>query len=349
MSALPPRFNPRLLQPPTVIPPALRHWLGSLLKGPPRGRRQRHKQACVLALGRIGDFVLCLPALRLFVHQFGADQVTLVVQPGVSSLAAIELPGVELVTLPSEAGSFLREIVPLWWRERRKFATVGFERQITLSHYRPIVHELIASWVDAKQDFRLVPATYPPAGPEGQCTELEAHRLVAAAALNRPVAWEEIIPSFVQFPAGNNDRLLVYPLSHDGSKNIPAERIISILQPWRARNPAAVVFGGSPRDAAELERYAAAARAAGLGKVSVETPAGVPAFIAHVAAAGGMLATDSAAGHVAGAFDKPAVVLIAREWYGLSQPWRKSGQQHAFALEAPDAEIAAALPALGSK
>ena len=326
----------------TLIPPALRRWLGARLQGPPRGTRRRHRQVCGVALGRIGDFVLLLPSFRLLVREFGADQCALVVPALVVPLATVELPGVELITLPSEAAGLIRHIVPVWCRQRGKFATDRFERRVVFMHLRSFYHGIAASWVDASRDFRLAPEVYP----FGPGAELQAHRTVVAAALGHDVTWDEILPRFTRFPASDDGRLLVYPLSHDGSKSLPVERVVAILRLWRVRNRAPIVLGGSPRDAATLERYAAAGRAAGLDGLTVETPAGIIAFVQHLAAAGAVLSADSAAAHVGGAFDKPTVTLMGREWYGVSQPWHRSERQRVLLFEATDNQIAAALPAL---
>jgi ADP-heptose:LPS heptosyltransferase len=344
MSLPPAKFDPALLtQPRTIIPRRLRHALGALLMGPPRGPRRHTKQACAVALGRIGDFVLCVSTLRLLAREFGTAELAVVVSPALAPLAARELPGVEVITLTPEAASLVRQIVPIWWRERRKFAAIAFERQVTLNHYRSFYHEIAASWIEAKRDFRLQPETYPASGPDGPCTELLAHRLVASAALGRAVSPAEVIPQLASFRPTDDGRLLVYPLSQDPTRSIPAEKIAGLLRAWRAHRRSPVVLGGNPRDRATLEGYATTCRAAGVDLLSIECPDGITAFIDHVAAAAAVVSADSAAGHVAGAFDKPSVVLVARHWFGLSQPWRKSDRQHAFLPEASDAEIAGAL------
>jgi ADP-heptose:LPS heptosyltransferase len=209
-------------------------------------------------------------------------------------------------------------------------------------HLRPPYHDIAVTWIDAARDFRLMREDYP----FGTGGELEAHRRVVSAALGREVAREEILPSFAHFPVSDDGRLLVYPLSQDGTKNVPVERIVKILRLWRARSRAPIVLGGSPRDTATLERYAAAARAAGIDPVTVEAPPGVVAFVEHAAAASAVFSADSAAAHVGAACDKPTVVLMMdRAWHGISLPSPRSGRQQVFlADEADDATVAAALP-----
>lgn len=339
--------SPLLTEPRTLIPGPVRAWIGRRLSGPPRGPRRRQRRACLFAFGRIGDFVLALSTLRLFVQHFGADQCTLVVLPGVTPLAAAELPGVELITLPVYAGSLTREILPIWWREKPQFSRDRFACRIAVSHQRFFYGDLVLSWIDAEKDFRLLPSTYPHPSPDEQCTELHAHRRLAAAVLGRAVAWEEILPRFTGFTARNEGRLMIYPLSHDGSRNIPVERVAAIVRLWRAHSQAPIVLGGSQPDHVTLQGYAALACEDGRDKPVVETPAGVKNLITHLAGAGAVLAADSAAGHIAAAFDKPTVVLTPRQWHGLCQPWHQSERQKVFLLgETQDETIAAALPAL---
>lgn len=331
-------------RPRTLIPTAMRNALGSLLRGPPRGKRRVSRQVCLFALGMIGDVVLALSALRRLIEHHGPQHCVLVVSPSVQALARREFPGVEIVLLPSDAPSLTRDILPLWWRERRQFAAYRFDRCVCFNHQRSLYYEVAVSWADATEDFRLQPETYP-ALTAGLGTELLAHRRVAELALDRPLELAEILPRFTSVPAGDDGRLLVYPLSRDSSRSLPVTQVVAILRHWRAHRTAPVVLGGSPRDLAVLESYAAACGAAGLGGVTVEAPAGVVAFVAHVAAAGAVLSADSAAGHISTAFDKPTVVLTSRDWLGLCQPWTRSARQKVFLRDAPDAEIAAALDA----
>lgn len=338
------RRSPLFNESPTVLPPTLRRWLGAKLQGPPRGARIRHRQVCGLALGRIGDFVLLLPSFRLLVREFGAGECALVVPESVVALARVELPGVELIALPSEAAGLLRQILPIWWRHRGKFAADRFERRVVFMHLRSLYQEIASTWIDAARDFRLAPEDYP-FDTDG---ELEAHRRVASAALGREVARQEVLPSFTRFATRDDGRLLVYPVSQDGSRNIPVDRVVGILRLWRARCPAPIVLGGNPRDAVTLERYAAAARANSIENVTVEAPAGVVAFVEHLAAAGAVFSADSAAAHVSAACDKPTAILMTnRAWHGVSLPSPRSARQKVFlADEAGDAAVATALPAL---
>lgn len=332
--------------PRTLLPGALRTWLGAGLRGPMRGPRRRRRGACIFAFGLYGDFVLMLSAVRLLVREYGADQCVVVLGPNLADLAAAELPGVEQIVAPYAAGSLLREILPVWWRERKKFSVDRFDRLVCFNHHRSLYTEIVLSWVDAEKDFRHLPSTYP-AKKTGWSGELMAHWRLAEQVLGRTIPQENIVPRLTSVTPGNDGRLLVYPLSSDGSRDLSPERVARILRLWRTRGRGPVVFGGSPATQPTLEKYAALARQAGCAGVQVETPAGSRGLLEHLAAAGAILCAESAAGHIGPAFDKPTVVCMDRRLYGYCQPWHPSARQRVFLSDvATDEEIAAALPAI---
>lgn len=337
--------SPLLRSPRTLIPAGLREALGLLLGGPPAAKNPANREVCLFALGMIGDAVLALSALRRLIEHHGQQNCVLVVTPAVHALIGREFPGVETVVLPGDASSLTRDILPLWRRERKKFAAYRFARRVCLSHQRSLYYELALSWSDARADFRLLPETYP-AEPADTCTELQAHRHITERALGRPVDLAEILPRFNTATASDDGRLLVYPLSLNADKDLPVERVVALLRLWRKRSQAPVVLGGRPDADPALQQYAVSLRAAGMADVTVETPAGVCAFVDHVARAGALLSAESAAAHIGTALDKTSVVVVPPPLWGYGQPWQKSARQHAFRFDAPDAEIAKALPAL---
>lgn len=335
------------LQPPvTLIPTPLRDRLGTVLQGPPRGKRGPSQRACLFTLGRIGDFVLTLSAIRLLLRQFGPEGCTLVVARAQAPLAQREFPGVQCVSLPTEADGLIRDILPIWWKERRKFANLHFDRLICLRHQRALYHELVLSWIAASQDIRLMPETYPEAPAPGLCAELLGHWRLTETALGRPVARENILPRFTSLHAGNDGRLLICPCSLDVTRSLPADVLVGTLQTWRGRHRAPIVLGGSPADNAALQQLASVLRTARITDVRVETPAGLDGLLDQVARAGAIFAADSAPAHVAAALDKPSVVLTSPTYFGHAQPWARSARQQSFVHGTPAEQVAAALPPL---
>lgn len=338
--------SPLMHERPTTIPPRIRRWIGHRLSGPPGGTRHRRYRACLFALGRIGDFVLTLGALRRLIREFGLDDCVLVMPASMTPVVHREFPGLRTITLPTDAPGLVRDIIPIWWRDRRRFAADRFEQRICLCHQRGLYYELALSWIDADHDVRLLPATYPAIRADGLCTELLAHWRLVETVLGRPVPREEILPGFTGLPTGDDRRLLIYPLSLEPERSLPAATTTIVLRHWRECSHAQIVFGGRPADRAQLEHYAEAARRAGLADVGVETPHGIDGLLRHVAQAGAVLSCDSAAGHIATALDKPGVVITTPGFFGYCQPWTRSGRQQVFLDDAPAGAVAAALPAL---
>lgn len=331
------------LQPPrTLLPTGLRGWLGARLCPPaPAAPDQTAARTCLFALGQLGDFVLALSALRLCVEAHGAAQCTLVVTPAAARLAEIEFPEVPQLVVPGDAPSLLRDIVPLWRRERRRFAARRHDSLVCFSHQRSLYYELASSWIHAGRDVRLQPETYPAEPADGLCTELLAHGRLVAAALDREVRREEILPRFHHLQPAEGDRLLIFPFSRDPSRSLPADTLRVALQTWRARSGAPAVFGGSPEDHSALVRLAA-----GVPGARIETPLGLDALLHQIAAAGAVLSADSAPAHIAAALDKRSVVMTSRAFHGYAQPWGRSARQQVFVHGTPADQIAAALPVL---
>jgi ADP-heptose:LPS heptosyltransferase len=277
-------------------------------------------------MGRIGDFVLMLSALRRLIRELGSDDCVLVVSASTHPIARREFPGVRCITLPTDAPSLIRGIIPAWWSERRKFSCDRFHQRICLCHQRGLYYELALSWIDAEQDVRLMPETYPLAS-EGLCTELLAHRRVVEVALDRQVATADILPVLTSVNVSDDGRLLVYPFSTDEYRRLPVDLTVAVLCQWRTRSRAPIVFGGSPAEAPLLESYAMAARQAGLDQVNVELPPSLDLLLEHIACAGAIFAAETGAAHIATALDKQTVVLAGGALSGYCYPWRRSARQ----------------------
>lgn len=333
MYCLPRRFVTR-----TLIPSALRDRLGGLLGGPAPGPRPQERTACLFALGHIGDFVLTLSALRLLAREFDPTRCLVVGTKPLAGLVARELPGVDFISLPMDGPSMLRDILPAWRRERRTLAAYRCARRISFSHQRSLYHELALSWIEAREDFRLLPQTYPLTPEPDTCTELLAHQRLAAQVLGRPVAREEILPAFVSESPSDDGRLLIYPLASTPDRFLPLPHTLASAQQWSATHDGPIVLGGASAERPSLEAYARALHNAGMTRVLVETPAGVEALVRHIANASALLAGDSAAAHIGVAFDKPVTLILPESQLGYCQPWRRSARQHCFTFDsAPEA------------
>ncbi len=327
--------------PPTVIPQPLRDRLGALLRGPARAPLRVSRPLGVFALGRIGDFVLSLSAIRVLVAHFGPANTVLLVPQPLQFLAEREFPGVACLGLPTEAASLTREILPIWRCYRPRLAGHRFDHRVCLSHQRSLYYELALSWTVAGTDHRLTPETYPAEATADMGTELLGHWRLVERVLGHPVTREEILPSFRSVPVADDGSLLVFPLSRDQVRRVPRPLLTAVLQNWSRRHRRRIVLAGGPAETDELQRLAAALA---LPDVRVEAPPGIPRLLTLIARAGAVFAGDSAAAHIATACDKPTVVVLGERLWGYCQPWSRSPRQKAFRQDARPGEIAAALP-----
>eukprot|EP01035_Chromulina_nebulosa_P015102 gene15102-20004_t len=185
--------------------------------------------------------------------------------------------------ISEEFRAVLRDLLPLWWRERPLFRGLACERVVCLSHHRDLYKQVALSWLRTPQLHLLDRATYPTAHAADSCLELAAHRQLAAAALARPLATDEFIPRLTHLTAHDGVPLVVCPVSADAVRRLPDSVLLPALVRWRTRSPAPIIFSGPPSANDALSRLAAALRAQAPGPVEVATHDTFPAFVTRLA------------------------------------------------------------------
>lgn len=314
-------------EPRRLLPGPIRRGATALLSGSSAPSNAPLRDCAIYAVGRIGDFIVMLSAIRLLVATHGASNCALVIAEPLRPIAEMEFPGVPLIEVPMEGSSLFREMLPAWRRHRRKFASHRYELVVCLTHQRTLYHEMTLSWLAGSRLVRLDRLSYPTRAMPEWSLDLTAHLQAVSEALGVPVDRHEIEPRFTRLPAANDGRLLIYPLSRDNQRTLDPGLLAAALALWRKRSSVPIVWGGNPDDAAKLGRYVSAAELAGVAGMTVETCHGIPALLGHLAKAGAVLTGETGPAHIATALDKPAVVLIGGGFHGLVYPWRRSDRQ----------------------
>lgn len=327
-----------------------RLWLG-----PPAGAIPSERYAAVIMKpDGIGDFILALSAIRLVLRHYGEEHCALLIAPSVVELAQVEFPRATCIAVPPFSRH--KRALSQWRPTRRRLAEVACETLVCLRHQRWDYHELMLSWVCCQRrlildDARAAawtigrnsfsyecagriawsepdPVSSLLAGGGCDCRELRMHgHLVTAVVGARPAA-EDMLPRFLQLaPPASPSGTLIAPLTAAAIKDLPVEWLEDLAR--RKIFPAgqAVVLTGSRTQAAALEKYRRALQRGGCADVQVETAASLAGFVRRVAAAGIVLAADTATAHLATALDRPTVVAMGGGHCGQFAPWRRSARQ----------------------
>jgi ADP-heptose:LPS heptosyltransferase len=333
-----------------------RLWRGlvATLAGPPRGGVRRRYRAVILKVDRIGDFVLALGAIRTALRAWGEDECLLVVSPLAEELAAAEFPRTpRLVVRPCVGRKhFLGEAR----RVRRALGAIECDLALTLRHQRWDFDELTLSWLRAKRILALedrgragmfaarrawvfqgaeriefAPPEVDAADPR-LSRELEMHRRLLTAALGRTVTAAEVLPT-LERPAAPASApaapVVVCPFGSHASRDLAVAGVVAAWRAFAAVSPlpARVCVLGSAAQRPQVEAFAEGLRAAGGTGIAARCDLSLSGFVEAIARAPLVLATESAAAHLATALDRPALVWIGGGHFGQFGPWHRSEKQ----------------------
>ncbi len=317
--------SPLLPTDPTRLPAGLRKWIGRRLSGPRRIGAIGQRTACIHKVDRLGDFVLALSAIRLLLDHLGHEQCSLVISDLVVPLALREFPDTHLITMPTDAPGVLRQLVPIWWRDRPRLGGIHYGLSICLSQQRDLYKELSLTWIEAEREIKLTRTDYPTVSQTFLPCDLLAHQQIVSAVLGRPVSDREITPYLQSAEIGDQGALLLCPLGSSLLRTLPPALVATGLRIWRGQR--AIQLCGSPAQANRLDDYAALLRAAGVANISLSLPPTLDDYINLVASAGLFLGTESGGAHLAAALDQRAVIVLGGGTPGLCMPWRRSARQ----------------------
>jgi len=302
----------------------------------------------------IGDFILSTGAIRVMADAVGEARLTLVVRDLLVPLARAQFPAACVVGLPiAEKRRVLNLFVLNLYRSLgpiREVRRTRFDAAVSFRHMRSYMQSLTFFSVRAARYFasenllarnrrfgrsvveRLIqtgraPVEVPyPDVLRGQPTEMEAHRRIVSAVLNREVSFEEILPVLKAEPGSNAYRLCA-PISTMEAKDYPFAQWVEAFRLTDAGRRLPLVLTGSLAQRPRLEELARSLKDAGMADVEVRLPGDLPAFVDLVAGAAAVFTVDTAAAHIAAALDRPLLVLFSGLQSGMFAPWQHSERQ----------------------
>ncbi len=301
-------------------------------------------RAVILKVDRIGDFVLCLGAIRQALAAWGETECLLVVSPVAAELAALEFPRTPRLVLPASVGK--KRLLNESLRARRRLARVSCDLLVSFRNQRWDFDELTLHWISARRKLVLEDQkhgwlveshrTYLAPGVErvafveaasfapSVCRELLRHRQLLSAALGRELSLSEIMPILTRLGSANGP-VVVCPLGSDPIRDIPVESLAAAL--GARPDGTSIRILGSPGQSPRLTGIVDALQAHGISNVTVETSLSMGEFVSALAGACLVLSAESAAAHLATALDQRAILFIGGGHYGQFGPWSRSGRQ----------------------
>lgn len=305
----------------------------------------------------IGDFVMATGAIRVLAREHGEENTTLIVKSELADFARREFPAAPVVSLPwqrrrkgrNQAWANIRSCFPAWrilcrmtadqvicLRSQRNYLQTIFfatprvderlapENTLLLNRkWRRICFERLLRFVTKPV---LVP--YPQASRTNP-SEIEAHRLVLSAALNRNVGLSEVMPSLRSTTWKGGSGWLLCPFSSRRSKDYHPEDWAAALRPVVSAFPRTVIrLAGGADQAGRLREFAAILRSEGVHcPIEVVPPAPLENFPDLVSVSDLILTVDTSAAHFACALGAPAVILHNGLHEGVYGPYSPNGRQ----------------------
>jgi len=333
------------------LPPLRQMTLRTLAQA--RARRPRRTdggtgKVCLFKPDGIGDFVLALGVLRRLVAEHGEANCEFIVMDSVAELARAEFPQASIFRLPAiRRRRHLLRTAESWLKWRRVLAGITAETVFCLRHHRSLEEQCALLWLDARRaiglenslheiaaaDQAALPTALTEVVPQPLttrpplCLELECHRQFLRQVLGHKVSDEEILPQLTSARPTRGDALLLAPFSSSRLKDYPEERLVEAIALAQPRIPGPVELTGNVEQRPRLEALREALqKRCGVGAKLLPGDL-LSGFLAAVARARAVLTVDTAAAHLATAWDKPTVILHNGTRYGEFGPWHRSSRQ----------------------
>jgi len=306
-----------------------------------RPRPRRFHRLTILKLDRLGDAVLSLGAVKKLVSAFPEEETLLIVSPIAAPLYRMEFPAATLLVMPPFCGRFWPDFVITLMRHAAGLRAIATEHLVCLRHQHSDYLHAIAMMIDARRCHasrwggskentslsfpRCQFSPYPEASPSA-CLELEAHRRVVESVLGSSIGVHEMIPALRNAVVREGGPLLVCPVAGDSLRQYPADHLASAIRLCLQERPDMRVQWCLP-PGADRRPWKDALESRQIQEVEWVVPGDLEALVNLIAAAGVVLAPDSAPAHIAAALDKPGVFMLGGGHFGMFAPWRRSARQ----------------------
>jgi ADP-heptose:LPS heptosyltransferase len=295
---------------------------------------------------RIGDFVLCLPTIRLIIDKHGPARCVLFHSDAVGDLVAEHFPEVKAVGLPVLSGRLWSDVVRLGERlKKHPEGSISSERMYCLRHYRSLQDELMLLMLPAMKIVTV--RNSPILGVEGEivrrrfegddildrpsvsdegCDDLRCHSVVLGAAVDTEAAGADVRPKIARDPKAGTNHLVVAPFGSVALRDLPSRTVKAVIEYCHAKH-GLVPVALSPK--AARKRHDDYFGNLHLGDVTVgfvETES-LSELQDELGKARLVFSTETGTAHIAAALDCRLVALLGGGNFGLFAPWANSPRQ----------------------
>lgn len=328
----------------SAIPNAL---LYPILARRRRASAAPYKRAAIIKLGKLGDGVLALGAIRTLVEHFGSQHCVIVASPYAVDLFSSEFPSVETLTVTTNHSTLRRSLVDLYRHRGHPLFRSGVETLVSLQHHRTLHDDVIASsipssfaWglgnselgIDGLRDqiasaaFSFDNRTPEPPKDGAICRELSLHSCLLSAVLERPVSAGDLRPQIVVEELNPLPVIGLAPFSGSALRDIPMPLLISGCRKAQSIGFDVHIWTPSPDDprAASLAAQLGRASRARVTLIHTRTTADLLLAISKVSLS---VAAESGPAHLATALNLPLVAILGGGHFGWFAPWARSGRQ----------------------
>ncbi|HZZ19643.1 MAG TPA: glycosyltransferase family 9 protein [Opitutaceae bacterium] len=304
------------------------------------------RRVAIIKLGKLGDNVLALGAMKALIDHFGAENCTVVSSTYGRDLVSSIFPKVEILTVTTNHSTLRRTLHDLLRLRRHTIFCEGVDVLVSLQHHRTLHDDLITSAIPASRTWGLANSelgeaglsdqlvrakfafdnTPPLPGPNSHaCRELELHATLLSSVLGRSVSSTDLRPRII----GTGAPALAIglaPFSGSVLRDVPMPLVLATCTTAKALGYQVHVWSPSPKDTRALEMVGRLRDQTSADVRLVHTP-GITDLVRAVSSVRAVVAAESAPAHLAAAMDKPLVGILGGGHFGWFAPWTVSDNQ----------------------
>jgi len=315
----------------------------------PRRRKPSvpYKRTAIVKLGKLGDGVLALGAIKTLVAHFGGEHCVIVASPYTLDLFSAEFPSVEILVVTTNHSTLRRTVVDLHRHRKHPLFRSGVENLVTLQHHRTLHDDVMISAIPssfawglknsalgvfeqrdqiAKANFVFDNITLNPTGSDEICRELSSHSALVSVVIDCPISPEQLRPRIHVNESADSNAIGLAPFSGSALRDIPIALLVAACKRAQALALEVRIWTPSvtePRAASLATHLASVSRA----KVTLVQTTTTSDLVRAIAKAKVVIAAESAPAHLAAALDKPLLAVIGGGHFGWFAPWTTSGRQ----------------------